>query len=455
MKRQTTTNVRFRGAGKVLLWAGLAAVLLAGCAPGGETEGDGEGPMTITVGFFKADIEFFEGENDPVLAHIEERFNVDFELKPVTWSNFRERYNLWATSGELPDYFAHAITSTRQYNEWVDQGVVKALPEDLSAYPNIEAILDNPKYETFLRDGRHYMIPRENDSPSGAGAAAQYGMLIRTDWLENMGLDMPTNHEEFVEVLRAFTYGDPDGNGEDDTVGVIPREPNWGTQTITFPFYPVGSHGVYWDYIDGQWFPSAYSDKNLPGLIALNEIHQEGLIDTDYVSMQSTQEPVDRFTQGRAGILLTQPLPNAVEIIHNTWKKFNPDVDMFEVTAFIRDYPWPAPDGNRYHMNTIGFWAENFFAGTVSDAKQARILEIADYLLSDEGQMYTLYGIEGETYAREEGEVVDLREVEDGVPVALERTYPSVSYFSRMVNWGMETLPWDHPSWWSATGRRS
>ena len=34
------------------------------------------------------------------------------------------------------------------------------------------------------------------------------GAMIRKDWLDNLGLDMPTTQEEFVEVLRAFKNDD-------------------------------------------------------------------------------------------------------------------------------------------------------------------------------------------------------------------------------------------------------
>ena len=42
---------------------------------------------------------------------------------------------------------------------------------------------------------------------------------IRKDWLANLGLEMPTNDREFLEVLKQFTFNDPDGNGKDDTWG--------------------------------------------------------------------------------------------------------------------------------------------------------------------------------------------------------------------------------------------
>ena len=45
-------------------------------------------------------------------------------------------------------------------------------------------------------------------------------MFIRQDWLDNLGLKMPTTIEELKEVARAFTEDDPDGNGQNDTYGL-------------------------------------------------------------------------------------------------------------------------------------------------------------------------------------------------------------------------------------------
>ncbi|MBK5262111.1 MAG: extracellular solute-binding protein [Peptostreptococcaceae bacterium] len=429
----------------LLLLVLTALIAVSPLIGSGQQEDPGGERMEISIGFFKSDINYFDDPEDKVLQHIEEKFNVDFVLMPVTWGNFTEKYTLWAASGELPDYFAHAITSLPQYNDWVEQGIVKALPADLSRYPNIADIVDSPKYEGFKRDGLSYMIPRSNDTSKGEGGAAQYAMLVRKDWMENLGIDAPESHAEFLDMLKAFTYNDPDGDGKNNTLGVIPRETNWGMETIFFPFNPMSVAGGYWEKNNNKWIPSLFSDKNLPGYIALNELHKAGVVDVDYVSMQSTQEPVDRFVQGKVGVLLTQALPNAVEIINNTWQKFNPGSDMFESVTFLDTYPWASPDGKRYHFNQVGFWSENYFSSSVSDEKQKKILEIADYLLSDEGKDYWLYGIEGETYKREGDKIIDLREIIEGTPVAVERIYPSTSYFSRMVSWGMETLDWDHP----------
>ena len=46
---------------------------------------------------------------------------------------------------------------------------------------------------------------------------AIWAWKVRTDWLANLGLEVPTTPEELLEVARKFTHDDPDGNGKDDT----------------------------------------------------------------------------------------------------------------------------------------------------------------------------------------------------------------------------------------------
>ncbi len=45
------------------------------------------------------------------------------------------------------------------------------------------------------------------------------GVLIRKDWLDNLQLPVPRTTQEFFDVMTAFTKGDPDMNGKEDTYG--------------------------------------------------------------------------------------------------------------------------------------------------------------------------------------------------------------------------------------------
>ena len=46
-------------------------------------------------------------------------------------------------------------------------------------------------------------------------------MWIRQDWLDKLGLEAPRTWDELVKVAEAFVTQDPDGNGEDDTIGIL------------------------------------------------------------------------------------------------------------------------------------------------------------------------------------------------------------------------------------------
>ncbi len=46
-------------------------------------------------------------------------------------------------------------------------------------------------------------------------------MWIRQDWLDNLGLEVPRTWDEMAAVAEAFVTQDPDGNGEDDTIGIL------------------------------------------------------------------------------------------------------------------------------------------------------------------------------------------------------------------------------------------
>lgn len=46
-----------------------------------------------------------------------------------------------------------------------------------------------------------------------------FSRYYREDWLENLEMDVPYTIDDFYDVLKAFTYDDPDGDGLDNTRG--------------------------------------------------------------------------------------------------------------------------------------------------------------------------------------------------------------------------------------------
>lgn len=94
-----------------------------------------------------------------------------------------------------------------------DAGLFWDLTDYIDDYDNFasipDAVIANASY-----NGRLFAIPRSRN-------LGRNGWGYRADWLNNLGLDEPTTWEAFEDMLYAFTYNDPDGNGQHDTCGLF------------------------------------------------------------------------------------------------------------------------------------------------------------------------------------------------------------------------------------------
>ena len=89
--------------------------------PAADTEKNSE-HLTITVGYWDVDAALANRENDTVLKTIEEKFNVTFEPVNVTWDDYNQKFQLWASSDSLPDIFASDVRTTATFAEWANDG---------------------------------------------------------------------------------------------------------------------------------------------------------------------------------------------------------------------------------------------------------------------------------------------------------------------------------------------
>jgi len=108
-----------------------------------------------------------------------------------------------------------------------------------------------------------------------------------------------------------------------------------------------------------------------------------------------------------------------------TW--VNDDGTVLEKDEGVEEGALPAYDGETYIWATTTGWSENYISSNVSEEKMERILELYDWLLSDEGFKITYYGFEGETYnMTEEGPVYTETALNDN---------PSISFWVQFTRW--------------------
>jgi len=182
----------------------MVALLVAGCfQDGGNERGfDSDGVLNLTF--------FYVNQGGPfqddyvVFQEATELTNVRLHgTQPRTVTDEEQVFNLMLAGGD----FADVITTSRANFDQHGDRVFQPLNDLIEAYaPNINAFFnENPwaRQAATSADGNIYFIPRFTDN------RAAMGWFIRQDWLDEAGLDIPTNVEEYEAALRAFLEADP------------------------------------------------------------------------------------------------------------------------------------------------------------------------------------------------------------------------------------------------------
>ena len=223
--------------------------------------------------------------------YIEELFNITLHPMSVTWTNYKERYQFLSFTNSLPDMFATITLSSTDnndsatYSDLVSSGSIRSLPEDMSAYPILSGMLEAAPSIRYT-DGRYYAIPRISymDPILGAMDAA---VLVRRDWMNNLGYDDPQNFEEFAELTAAFANNDPDGNGLDDTIGYNVNNRNALGKWVILGIAPECN--VYsWVEEDGRFVPSWTTDAFKDVVSAYRYLYETGGLDPAFYSKSPT-----------------------------------------------------------------------------------------------------------------------------------------------------------------------
>ncbi len=179
------------------------------------------------------------------------------------------------------------------YNEsivtdYVNQGGVTELSALIDQYgPTLKQFLGEDVLEFGKFAGGQYAIPARRV------VVAWMGMFLRQDWVEALGMEMPTTKEEFVNVLRAFKEKNP-GNVEGGCIPYALHRDLRYNMPLQWSFYKdldartlaceaSPAHEGYEDY-----------------LLFLNQLYREGLVSPDF-ALHNDEDLWAEVTSGKAG----------------------------------------------------------------------------------------------------------------------------------------------------------
>lgn len=246
-----------------------------------------------------------------VFKDLEKATNIDFKLTLVPNQDAAEKLNLLLVSGEYPDVIMGPTLSAQDLEKYgVQEHILTPINDLIDQYcPNIKQRLEeNPSWKKDMTssDGNIYGIPSVDSGGVGhVNCATKY--WINQEWLNNLGLAMPTTTEEFKNVLMAFKNNDPNGNGIADEIPLSGAINSWNSDPYLFLLNAFGYFTTDYYYLKDDKINSVLDqDYMKEGLRYMNDLYTNGLIDPaaftqDYAQLNAIGNNPDIEILGAAG----------------------------------------------------------------------------------------------------------------------------------------------------------
>ncbi|RAU99519.1 extracellular solute-binding protein [Paenibacillus sp. YN15] len=422
----------------------LSLAVLAACGssstPGGSTaksEGNASPPVAPTSqassassagpkleitasAFDRGEIAAEEGtyENNRWTRWINENSPTKVKWVPVVRNEFQKKMNTLIASGSAPDLIWEY---DRNYiAQLANQGAIQPIDKYIEKYSTTykKYLEEHPALKPLVTfDGKMYAVTSQRSTDS----IVNHGMWIRQDWLDKLGLKMPTTIEELIEVAKKFRDEDPDGNGKADTVPIaFTGNANGIIRAFFF------THEDQWYLEDGQMKYGRLLDRYTDAIAFNKLLYDEKLIDREYITDKNFQHGLQLWVTGKAGIYM------------GTW---NMDKEYLDLKKNVPDAQYAPLGSVATKYGTNGLYQESpadiftaFNANMKEDEIEAAI-KFLDWML-ESGYMALKFGEENTHYTLVNGEIPKKTDEEKfSKEVRYARAYLMISGWKSNPEW--------------------
>lgn len=280
----------------------------------------------------------------------------------------------------------------------LDDGVIWDLTPYIQEYaPAYYAFLQsNPAYDRAMKtdDGRYYAFGYFRED--GGWNDSHAGLVVRKDWLDECGLEIPKTISEVENVIRVFN----EKYGAQFTFNFGGR---FGTASLqgAFGAYCSGTLSDWGWYVKDGKVGMGAADPEYRNYVAwLSKLWADGLIDQDVFTLDDTSVKA-KIHNDKAGISYT-----SMGQLSN-WN--NERVAEGKEPVWI-GIPYPtADDGSLSSLyGNAGIGTHTTVITKTADEETMKIcLQLLDYAYTQEGFYYWNFGQEGVSWVKgENGEVV-------------------------------------------------
>lgn len=311
-------------------------------------------------------------------------FQVDIMVSANS-DDYKQRKAALTAARNLPDIIS---LDRVELAEMVENGAVIPLNDLLEQYGQ-NVLADKGEYlGGYTFDGEVYGIPKaDQEGMQGTGLA------LRKDWLERLGLEAPTTIDEFYDVMVAFTEKDPDGNGQNDTRGLVYAM----TQSQTRYCFPeiFGMSSRYYNLVDGKVVPNLLHPNYIEMIKFLQKLYKGNYMETDFATKPWINIAEDLWA-GKFGAVAFGPIGTS-----NNWmsRYTDPNVDWVYVNL-------AGPDGVAHGFDLPRPDLGDCIAINASCKHPEEAMQLINWLITEEAQDLLILGIEGKHFQHlEDGSV--------------------------------------------------
>jgi putative aldouronate transport system substrate-binding protein len=324
---------------------------------------------------------------------MEDRYNLDIEVIALPgWSDSPAKISLlMADDAQRPDIIWWWGMET-DFVKWKDAGLLVDVSGYLNKYTTMRDYYNSqdPKTLFFASSdgGKIFRIPGDVAEPSCET------LWIRQDWLDNLGLKVPTTLAELEDVLYKFTFNDPDGNGKNDTYGL-------GGDGYDFrSFWPWiqgsgsgrGDYAAYVIQPDGSYAYGPATDDAKIWLGRVAKLYADGVITPNIINDTDRDEEMARGGFGVTYSWIAYNNPSYAPI--RSFYAANPTAKWVPIEMVKGDNGKPQDE-----PATSAAWC--YFGITKSCKDPERLFAVWDDLAKPENYITKRFGLEGQEWTKD------------------------------------------------------
>jgi putative aldouronate transport system substrate-binding protein len=319
-----------------------------------------------------------------------------------------EQFNLMIASDELPNVMEYNwATYPGGPEKAISDQVIVPLNDLIDRHaPNLKRLLaSDPELDRMIKtdSGQYYAFPMVRSESS----VVFRGPILRKDWLDELGLEVPTTVDEWYTVLKAFKEKKgataPFTARYDNKMNI--QDAFFGAYRTANDFYLDDNGKVRFGPLDPQ-----YKD-----VIALfRKWYEEGLIDKDFpiVDSKALDKKMLNGESGATVYLLGGGMGKWLESAQD------PNFDLVGAPYPVLnegETPFTGQRDFKYNPKPSA-------AITTSMEHPELAVKWLDYAFGEEGMMLFNFGIEGESY-----------KIENGVPTFTDTIMKNEKYTSQQM----------------------